>query len=238
MFFGTGESFGPSLSGGQTERVRVPFAETVLGVVPEEVDPVLAVLVADNFPTGYTAVTRSGVRPGDVVAVVGGGMIGQLAAMSAQLHGASAVVVSDPVEPRRQAAVQTGNMATEPDALVSVLRELTQGRGADVVIEAVGGSTGLDASLLACRAGGRIASVSAHTAKSWDFPLAEAFAREISLSFVIGNPLHERDRLLSIAASGLLEPVAALIDVRPLNQAVEAYGDVTNARSLKVVLTL
>lgn len=238
VFFGTGESFGPALTGGQAERVRVPFAETTLGVVPEDVDPVLAVLIADNLPTGYAAASRSRIRPGDVVAVVGGGMVGQLSAVSAQLHGAAAVVVSDPVEQRRQAAIDAGNLATEPEALVSVLHELTQDRGADVVIEAVGGSIGLDAALRACRAGGQLTSVSAHMEKSWDFPLAEAFAREISMRFVIGNPMHSRDRLLSLAASGLLAPVAALIERRPLTEAVEAYSDVHHARSLKVVLTL
>jgi 2-desacetyl-2-hydroxyethyl bacteriochlorophyllide A dehydrogenase len=237
-FFGTGESFGPTLSGGQSERVRVPFADTTLGVVPDEVDPVLAVLIADNFPTGFAAAARSRIRPGDVVAVVGGGMVGQLAAISAQLHGAAAVVVSDPVAQRRQAAVDTGNLSAKPQALVEVLHALTQDRGADVVIEAVGGSVGMDASLRACRAGGRVTSVSAHMEPSWAFPLADAFAREISMRFVIGNPLHSRDRLFSLAASGLLAPVHALMERRPLREAAEAYSDVRHTRALKVVLTL
>jgi alcohol dehydrogenase len=236
-FFGTGESFGPALDGGQTERVRIPFADTTLGVVPDQVDPLLAVLVADNFPTGYAAAARSRIQPGDVVAVVGGGMVGQLAAISAQLHGAAAVVVSDPVEQRRRAAVDTGNLAVEPQALVRTLHELTQDRGADVVIEAVGGSVGLDASLRACRAGGRITSVSAHMERSWAFPLAESFAREISMRFVIGNPMHSRDRLLSLAASGLLAPVCALMERRSLSEARSAYADMQHAVALKVVLT-
>jgi alcohol dehydrogenase len=238
MFFGTGESFGPALSGVQSERVRIPFAETTLGVVPDQVDPVLAVLVADNFPTGYAAAARSRIHPGDVVAVIGGGMVGQLAAISAQLHGAAAVVVSDPVQSRRQAAVTTGNLAAEPQGLVEVLHQLTHGRGADVVIEAVGGSVGLDAAFGACRAGGRITSVSAHMESSWAFPLAEAFAREISLRFVIGNPLHSRDRLFSLAASGLLAPVRDLVVQRPLSEAAEVYSEVQHALALKVVLAL
>lgn len=237
-FFGTGESFGPALSGGQAEWVRVPFADTTLAVLPDDLDPMLAVLLADNFPTGYAAAARSGIRPGDVVAVIGGGMVGQLAAIAAQLHGAAAVVVSDPVEQRRRAAVDTGNLAAEPQALVDVLSQLTEGRGADVVIEAVGGSVGLDASLRACRAGGRIASVSAHSESSWAFPLAESFAREISLRFVIGNALHSRDRLISLAASGLLAPVADLMERRPLDEAADAYSSVQNSTAMKIVLTL
>ena len=238
QFFGTGESFGAALSGGQCERVRVPFADTTLGVVPDSVDPVLAVLLADNLPTGYVAAARSRVRPGDVVAVIGGGMVGQLAAVSAQLHGAAAVVVSDPVESRRRAAVDTGNLAADPETLGEVLHQLTDGRGADVVIEAVGVSAGLDAALRVCRSGGRITSVSAHTEQAWAFPLAEAFAREITLAFVIGDAVRHRDRLLGLAASGLLAPVAALIQERPLDDAVAAYGDLQHARAMKIVLTL
>jgi threonine dehydrogenase-like Zn-dependent dehydrogenase len=237
-FFGTGTSFGTPLPGAQAERVRVPFADTCLAVLPDGLDPVTAVLLCDNFPTGLTASAKAGVRPGDVVAVVGGGMVGQLAAIAAQLHGAAAVVVSDPVVSRQEAALDCGNLAATPKNLVQTVQELTSGRGADVVIEAVGGSGGLDAALLACRAGGTVASVSAHTQESWQFPLASAFAREITLRMVIGDPMRDRDRMIAIALSGLLAPVRKLVATTRLHNAAAAYSDAAHNRSLKVVMTV
>jgi alcohol dehydrogenase len=148
------------------------------------------------------------------------------------------VVVSDPVASRQQAALDCGNLAAAPTALVQTVHELTSGRGADVVIEAVGGSRGLDAALLACRAGGTVASVSAHTQESWQFPLASAFAREITLRMVIGDPMRDRDRMIAIALSGLLAPVRKLVATTKLDDAAAAYSDAAHNRSLKVVMTV
>jgi alcohol dehydrogenase len=237
-FLGTGTSFGPALGGAQAEQVRVPFADTVLAVLPRDLDPATAVLLCDNFPTGFAAARKSRIGPGDVVAVVGGGMVGQLAAIAAQLHGASVVVVSDPVEARQTAATSCGNVATAPDRLLSMLRELTAGRGADVVVEAVGSAVGLDAALVACRPGGTVASVSAHVQESWSFPLADAFAREITLQMVIGDPLRDRDRMIALVTSGLLAPARGLMVTADLGDAVDAYSDVTHSRALKIVLTV
>jgi alcohol dehydrogenase len=237
-FLGTGTSFGPALGGAQAEQVRVPFADTCLAVLPRDLEPTTAVLLCDNFPTGFAAAKKSRIGPGDVVAVVGGGMVGQLAALAAQLHGASVVVVSDPVEARQSAARIGGNLATAPDRLIPTLRDLTAGRGADVVIEAVGSAKGLDAALVACRPGGTVASVSAHVQESWTFPLADAFAREITLQMVIGDPLRDRDRMVALATSGLLAPARELMSTTDLGGAVDAYRDVAHSHSLKIVLTL
>ena len=237
-FLGTGTSFGPALAGAQAEQVLVPFAETVLAVLPRDLDPATAVLLCDNFPTGFAAAQKSRIGPGDVVAVVGGGMVGQLAAVAAQLHGASVVVLSDPVEARQAAARNSGNLATAPDRLVPTLHDLTAGRGADVVIEAVGSAKGLDAALVACRPGGTVASVSAHVQERWSFPLADAFAREITLQMVIGDPLRDRDRMVALATSGLLAPARQLMDTADLSNAVDAYSDVAHSRALKIVLTV
>ncbi|WP_297736646.1 alcohol dehydrogenase catalytic domain-containing protein [Nocardioides sp.] len=237
-FLGTGTSFGPELSGAQAEQVRVPFADICLAVLPRGLDSATAVLLCDNFPTGFAAAKKACVAPGDVVAVVGGGMVGQLAALAAQHHGASVVVVSDPVEARQSAARSTGNLATVPERLVPTLHELTAGRGADVVVEAVGGATGLDAALLACRPGGTVASVSAHVQKTWSFPLADAFAREITVQMVIGDPLRDRDSMLALATSGLLGPAHDLMRTADLTSAVDAYSDAAHSRYLKIVLTV
>lgn len=237
-FFGTGTSFGPELAGGQSDVVRVPFADTTLAELPDEIASELGVLMSDNLATGYVAAERGEIGPGDVVAVIGGGMVGQLAALMAQLRGASAVVVSDPVENRRRAAELSGNASVEPHALLDGLQNLTDGRGADVVVEAAGGARGLDAALAACRSGGKVVSVSAHADPTYAFPLADAFAREISLTFAIGNSIGVRDRLIALAGSGLLAPAAAMVTTRSLSAGPQAYSEVGHMEAMKIALAV
>ncbi len=90
-FFGTGSVFGPALPGAQAELVRMPHAGTVLQPVLEGVDVDAAVFLGDTLATGYAAVQRAAIRPGDTVAVVGGGPVGQLTSLAAQACGAAIV---------------------------------------------------------------------------------------------------------------------------------------------------
>jgi alcohol dehydrogenase len=236
QFFGTGTTFGPALAGAQAEFVRVPFADTTLAALPAGVDPVAGLLIGDNLATGWVAVQRAGVRPGDVVAVVGGGPIGQLVSLCAQVHGAAAVVLSDPVAQRRDLAADQGALTASPDAARAVLDSLTDGRGADVVVEAAGGPRGLDAALLLVRPAGSVVSVSAHGEQTWAFPLAAAFAAETTLSFVIGDSIRVRDRLSAVVAAGVLDPRFVVTGHRGLAEAVSSYGELSMLQGYKVVL--
>jgi threonine dehydrogenase-like Zn-dependent dehydrogenase len=236
QFFGTGTAFGPALPGAQAELVRVPFADTTLRRLPGNLAPEAALLIADNLATGWVAVQRGGVRPGDVVAVVGGGPVGQLASLSAQVHGAATVVVSDPVADRRALARRQGAIGVTPDELGPVLAGLTAGRGADVVIEAVGGPRGLDAALAAVRPRGAIVSVSAHSDAEWVFPLARSFAAEISLGFVIGDSIRVGADLIRVVASGVLDPTVVITGRHPLSQGPKGYRELMTQTGYKVVL--
>ena len=73
----------PRLDGGQAELVRVPQADRVLRALPDEVSDEAAVFLADILPTGYGAVVRGGVAPGDTVVVVGCGPVGLMAVLCA-----------------------------------------------------------------------------------------------------------------------------------------------------------
>lgn len=236
QFFGTGTAFGPELAGAQAEFVRVPFADTTLASLPRGVDPVAALLIGDNLATGWVAVQRAGIQPGDVGAVVGGGPIGQLVSLCAQVHGAAVVVLSDPLAGRRELAATQGALTAEPAAVRELLNTLTDGRGADAVIEAVGGPRGLDAALDLVRAAGTVVSVSAHGDQSWAFPLAAAFAAEVTLTFVIGDAIRVRDRLAAVVAAGVLDPRFVITAQRGLTEAVRSYGELSRMQEYKVVL--
>lgn len=238
QFLGSGAVFGPELSGAQAQFVRVPFADTVLAALPEGVGSAAALLVGDNLATGWIAVERGEVRPGEVVAVLGAGPVGQLASLCAQTVGAAAVVVSDPVAARRRLAESQGAVGAHPEALRAVLDELTEGRGADVVIEAIGAPVGLDLALRAVRRRGRVVSVGAHTEDAWSLPLAACFADEITLRFAIGDPIRARRTLLPLLATRVLDPTFVVSDTLPLVAAAAAYSRMRAREAMKILLEI
>lgn len=235
-FFGTGTSFGPPLAGAQAEIVRVPHADTTLGPIPKGCSDEAAILLGDNLATGWAAVERSALLPGETVAVIGGGSVGQLASLSAQAAGAGAVVVIEPSEPRRAFARANGGLSASPEDARAVIDRLTDGEGVDVVIEAVGGGTALTAAFDLVRKRGRIISVGAHAAESWPLPLARSFANELTLSFAIGDSIRLRPRLLSLITTGALDPTVVVDRRIGFADVPQAYADLRAQRAMKAVI--
>jgi 2-desacetyl-2-hydroxyethyl bacteriochlorophyllide A dehydrogenase len=238
QFFGTGAIFSPELDGAQAEFLRVPFADTVLTTLPPTVDPAAAILLGDNLATGWIACERAGLEPGQVVAVIGGGPVGQLTSICAQTLGAAAVVVADPVDDRLDLAEDQGGIGAHPDDLRAVLDELTDGRGADVVVEAVGHPIGLELSLRAVRRQGVVVSVGAHTEPTWALPLAAAFADEITLRFAIGDSMRARRTLIPLLAAGVIDPTFVVSGTLPLAEAPAGYARLRDRSAMKLLLSM
>jgi alcohol dehydrogenase len=237
-FFGTGTSFGPALAGAQAEFVRVPFADTTLGPLPEGCAPEAALLIGDNLATGWVAVERGRVQAGDCVAVVGGGAIGQLAALSAQAAGAGVVVVVEPNATRRAFAQAHGSLATPPNEAVGFVRQAAGEDGVNVVVEAVGGNGPLDLALQLAGPAGRVVSVGAHAADQWPFPVARAFRSELTVGFAIGDAIRLRRRLTRLVTSGALDPTV-VIDARGrLNDVPDLYRRLSAQECLKAVVSI
>ncbi|MGY2850700.1 alcohol dehydrogenase [Bradyrhizobium sp. USDA 4509] len=235
-FFGTGTSFGPALHGAQAEIVRVPNADTTLGLLPKGCSDEAAILLGDNLATGWAAVERGALLPGEIIAVIGGGSVGQLASLSAQAAGAGAVVVIEPSETRRAFARANGSLATSPSEARSLIDSLTDGEGADLVVEAVGAAVTLTGAFDLVRKRGRIISVGAHATESWPFPLAKSFANELTLGFAIGDSIRLRPRLLSLITTGVLDPTVVVDRRVGFADAVQAYADLKAQRILKAVI--
>lgn len=236
-FFGTGSAFGPALAGAQAEYVRVPHADTTLGIMPASCAPEAALLMADNLATGWVAVERAQTRPGDFVVVVGGGAVGQLTALSAQAIGAGIVLVVEPSEPRRAFAQRNGALAAHPDDAAALVDRLSHNDGADVVIEAVGNNKTLTLASALVRPQGRVVSVGAHAAESWSLPIAQAFREEATLSFAIGDAIRTRKRLLQVVTSGALDPTIVVQARGTLAQAPQLYGRLARQEVLKAVIS-
>src|SRR5271170_4572547 len=139
---GGGWILGHLIDGTQAEYVRVPFADTSLYEVPMGASDEEILMLADILPTSYEVGVLNGrVQPGDTVAVVGAGPIGLSAILGAKLYSPSHIIAMDLADTRLEAAKLFGadlmvNNGRE-DA-VAFVRNLTDGLGADVVIEAVG----------------------------------------------------------------------------------------------------
>ena len=126
--------------GGQAEYVRVPFSDFGPVRVPDSLSDEQALFLGDIFPTGWQAAVQCDIEPTDTVAIWGAGPVGQFAVRSAVLLGAHQVIAIDEVPERLSMAAAGGavtiNFAKE--SVVERLNELTQGKGPEKCIDAVG----------------------------------------------------------------------------------------------------
>src|SRR5215211_7887241 len=147
--YGHGATLG-SLQGAQAEQVLVPHANLVLRRVPEGLSDDAALFAGDVAGTAYHAIVEGALQPGGTVAVLGLGPVGLCAVLLARAAGAATVVAVDSVAERLRVAESLGATAVhladgDPRGTV---KELTEGRGVDLSIDAVGHPDALD---LACR---------------------------------------------------------------------------------------
>jgi threonine dehydrogenase-like Zn-dependent dehydrogenase len=127
-------------SGGQAEYLRVPYADVGPIKVPQSLTDEQVLFLSDIFPTVYMAADFCNIQKGDTIAIWGCGPVGQFAIRSAFLLGAERVIAIDTV-PERLAMAQTGGAQTldfMKEDIYDRIQELTQGRGADACIDAVG----------------------------------------------------------------------------------------------------
>jgi S-(hydroxymethyl)glutathione dehydrogenase/alcohol dehydrogenase len=127
--------------GGQAEYVRVPYANFGPRKVPEGFTDEQVLFLTDIFPTGYSGIDWAGVKGGETVAVFGCGPVGLMAQKCAWLRGAERVIGVDIQEYRLETARRTAKSETinaAKDDPIEAIREMTEGRGADVCVDAVG----------------------------------------------------------------------------------------------------
>jgi threonine dehydrogenase-like Zn-dependent dehydrogenase len=127
-------------AGGQAEFLRVPYADVGPIKVPNGLSDEQVLFLSDIFPTGYMAAEFCDLKGGETVAIWGCGPVGQLAIRSAFLLGAERVIAIDTV-PERLRLAQAADAVTldfKKDNIYDRIQELTQGRGADACIDAVG----------------------------------------------------------------------------------------------------
>lgn len=128
-------------AGGQAEYMRVPYADVGPLKIESDLPDEKVLFLSDIFPTGYMAAENCGIEPGDTVAVWGCGPVAQFAIKSAWMLGAGRVIAIDRVPERLEMARVDGKAETinfDTEAVYDKLQEMTQGRGPDRCIDAVG----------------------------------------------------------------------------------------------------
>ena len=239
---GGGWILGHTIDGTQADYVRVPFADTSTYRVPDGLSDEEILMLADVLPAGYeVGVLAGGVRPGDVVAVVGAGPIGLSAITGARLYSPSHIVAIDLSGTRLEAAKQFGadvmvNNAREDP--LAVIRDLTGGLGADVAIEAVGGHASFELAVSLARPGGRIANIGVH-GEAATLHLEEEWTRDITITtgLVDTSSIPTLMRLLTTGQIDAKRFVTHHFGLDEFDQAYDVFAAAPSTYALKVVLS-
>jgi alcohol dehydrogenase len=236
---GGGWVLGHLIDGTQAEYVRVPFADFSLHPLPASVDAREAVLLADIFPTAYEVGVLNGrVRPGDTVAVVGAGPIGLAAIATAQLFSPARIVAVDLAATRLEAAKRLGADAIatveESEQLVA---DLTDGLGADVVMEAVGVPESFELCTRMVRPGGRIANIGVH-GKPVTLHLEDLWIKNVTIRTGLVDT-YSTPTLLRMLIDGRL-PASSLVthtfELGQMEEAYDVFARAADTGALKIVL--
>lgn len=216
---------GVGLHGAQAELVRVPLAASTLVPAPEGLDDAVAVLAGDVLSTAAFGADLAGVGEGDLVVVVGCGPVGLLAILTALERGAREVVAVDRVPSRLALAERFG--ATPADLAradpLALVRERSEGRGADAAIEAVGTPEATRTAADLLRLGGALAAVGVHTEPHLALSPGQIYDR--NLRYAAGRCPARRYLPASLELAARHERlIATLISHRlPLSAGVDAY---------------
>ncbi|HET7278988.1 MAG TPA: zinc-dependent alcohol dehydrogenase family protein [Dermatophilaceae bacterium] len=239
---GGGWILGHKIDGTQAEYVRVPFADTSTYAVPLGVSDEAVLMLADIGPTGYeVGVLNGGVRPGDVVAVVGAGPIGLSAIMGARLFSPSHIVAIDLADARLDAAKQFGaDVTVNPsrDDVLATVRNLTEGLGADVAIEAVGVPATFEQCTELVRPGGRVANVGVH-GKPATLHLEDLWIKDVTITTGLVDT-YSTPTLLKLVAGRHIDVDRFVTHRLPMSEFMEGYDVFARASetaALKVVLS-
>lgn len=178
-----GWEIGCTIDGCQAEYVRVPFADTGLTKLPDNVSYENALFVGDILSSGYWGAELCEIQKGDTVAVIGAGPVGLCSMMSAKLLGAEKIIAID-VDDTRLEIAKNQNLA---DVVINPLnsdvekevKDLTERRGADSVIEAAGGKDTFQTAWKIARANAIVALVAMYE-ENQTLPLPDMYGKNLT----------------------------------------------------------
>jgi 2-desacetyl-2-hydroxyethyl bacteriochlorophyllide A dehydrogenase len=234
--FGHGANMG-ALQGTQAEQALVPDANLTLRKVPEAVADDIALFAGDVMGTGYHSISDGNVKPGDSVAVLGLGPVGLCAVQAAVAAGAGPVLAIDTVEDRLAIAKQFGAVPvhlTEENPR-DVAKQLTDGRGVAVAVDAVGHPDALELAIRLTRNAGTVVVLGVYAERT-ELHMGLVWIKGLTLKAGPANVIGHVDRVLAMLETGTLDPTPLVTHHMPLDDAAEAYRIYDRREALKIVL--
>jgi 2-desacetyl-2-hydroxyethyl bacteriochlorophyllide A dehydrogenase len=234
--YGHGATLG-SLQGAQAEQVLVPHANLTLRRVPDGLSDDVALFAGDVMGTGFHAIDSRPLAEGETVAILGMGPVGLCAVQAAKAAGASEVVAIDTVEDRLRMAESFGATPvhlTEQDPRAEV-KKLTEGRGVDLAVEAVGHPEALDLALRLARKAGTV-SVTGVYAERTEVHMGVLWIKALTLTSGHANVIKHLDRVLELLSAGELDPSPLVTHHMKLDEAPQAYELYDKREALKIAL--
>jgi 2-desacetyl-2-hydroxyethyl bacteriochlorophyllide A dehydrogenase len=235
--FGHGKALG-SLQGAQAELVLVPHANLTLRKVPEGLSDEVALFAGDVMGTGFHAIDSRPLAEGETAAILGLGPVGLCAAQAAMAAGASQVVAIDTVEDRLRMAESFGATPvhlTEQDPR-SEVKNLTEGRGVDLAVDAVGHPEALDLALRLARKAGTVSATGVYAERA-DVHMGVLWIKALTLTSGHANVIKHLDPVLELLSAGKLDPAPLVTHRMNLDEASDAYRAYDNREALKIVLS-
>jgi threonine dehydrogenase-like Zn-dependent dehydrogenase len=229
-----------SVRGAQAERLRVPLADGTLVATPEEPHDALVphlLALSDVAGTGWYAAVAAGVEPGSSVTVVGDGAVGLLGVLAAGQLGAERVIAMSRHEARQRLAVDFGAtdvVAERGDEGVAAVRELTDGVGADAVLECVGTQESMQQAIGSARPGGTVGFVG--LPHGVEVSGEQLFRSQVGLC---GGPAPVRrflPDLIEQTFTGEIEPGRVFDLDLPLERAADGYRAMDERTAIKALL--
>jgi alcohol dehydrogenase len=232
---------GNRIDGTQAEFVRIPHADTSLYPIAEGADEEALVMLSDVLPTAFECGVLNGkVQPGSAVAIVGAGPIGLAALLTAQLFSPAQVMMVDLDDSRLEAATRLGATAVinsaDGKALERVMK-LTEGRGVDTAIEAVGIPETFELCEKLLAPGGILANIGVHGTKV-DLHLESLWDRNISITTRLVDTVSTPMLLRTVRARKLdaKRLITHRFKLDRIQDAYEAFAHAADTRALKVII--
>jgi threonine dehydrogenase-like Zn-dependent dehydrogenase len=228
------------IQGAQAEWLRVPLAGGTLVATPGQPDDDLIpslLTLSDVMGTGWFAAVAARVQPGMTVAVVGDGAVGLLGVLSTARIGAARIIAMSRHQPRQKLACEFGatDIITERgDEGVAAIKDLTDGIGADAVLECVGTAESMAQALRSARPGGFVGYVG--VPHGVNLPGEELFYSHVGL---LGGPApvrHFLPELIDLVCNREINPGKVFDLTLPLDQVAEGYRAMDERRAIKALL--
>jgi len=233
---------GHLIDGTQAEYARIPFADTSLYHIPAGVDEEAVVMLSDILPTGFECGVLNGhIKPGDTVAIVGAGPVGLAVLLTAQFYTPAVIIMIDIDDHRLQETKKFGATHTinsKKEDVETKVFSITENKGVDVAIEAVGVPATFELCESIIAAGGHIANIGVH-GESVILHLETLWSKNITITTRLVDTV-STPMLLKTVSAKKIDPTKLITHHFPLHDIMKAYDSFQNAardKTLKVILT-